>query len=100
MIRSVPYNDINLTILEKLMEKGRLKWAIRRGMLELDLILEGFVKRHYDELSPADKDRFHDLLTCEDNKLHQWLVKHEEPAEEFKQYAPMVRKIVEDAMTI
>ncbi len=100
MIRSVPYNDINLTILEKLMEKGRLKWAIRRGMLELDLILEGFVKRHYDELGPADKAQFEDLLTCEDNKLHQWLVKHEEPTEEFKQYAPMVRKIVEDAMTI
>ena len=100
MIRSVLYNDINLTILEKLMEKGRLKWAIRRGMLELDLILEGFVKRHYDSLSPTDKEQFIDLLSCEDNKLQQWLVKHEKPSEEFKQHAQIVQKIIEDAMTI
>ena len=81
------------------MEKGRLNGQLGEE-LELDLILEGFVKRHYEELSTADKNRFHDLLTCEDNKLHQWLVKHEEPSEEFKQYAPMVRKIIEDAINI
>ena len=51
----MPYNDINLTILGDNNGKRQIKMAIRRGMLELDLILEGFVKRHYEELSKLIK---------------------------------------------
>ncbi len=82
------------------MDKGRLNWAIRRGMLELDLILEGFVKRNYDNLSEGDKTAFENLLLCEDNNLHQWLVKHDEPVGDYAKYAPMVKKIVDDSMMI
>ena len=59
------------------MDKKHLKWAIRRGMLELDLILEKFLVNQYDDLSIEDKSAFEDLLRCEDNELHAWLVKHD-----------------------
>ena len=48
------------------MEKNRLIWACRRGMLELDILLSRFVEEHYDLLSEDEKLRFDVLLECED----------------------------------
>ena len=36
---------------DALKDKRRLKWACRRGMLELDVLFEPFVEQAYDELS-------------------------------------------------
>ena len=54
------------------MNKNRLKWASRRGMLELDLILQPFVETHYDDLAEDDKLRFEVLLVMEDQQLFAW----------------------------
>ena len=51
------------------MEKNRLIWACRRGMLELDILLSRFVETHYEKLSDQDKLRFDVLLECEDQDL-------------------------------
>jgi len=63
------------------MEKNRVKWGSRRGMLELDLILSPFVDENYDQLSEADQRRFQDLLACEDQDLFGWLMKRVDPEE-------------------
>ena len=57
------------------MEKNRLIWACRRGMLELDILLSRFVETRYEKLSDQDKLRFDVLLECEDQDLYNWLVK-------------------------
>ena len=44
------------------MNKNRLVWASRRGMLELDLILAPFVENVYDSLTEDDQLRFEVLL--------------------------------------
>ena len=56
------------------MQKNRLLWACRRGMLELDLLLQPFVDNHYDNLSDDDKAQFHQFLELEDQQLFQWLI--------------------------
>lgn len=61
------------------MDKNRVKWASRRGMLELDLILSPFVDENYDELSAVDQARFWSLLECEDQDLFGWLMKRIDP---------------------
>ena len=61
------------------MQKNRLLWASRRGMLELDLLLQPFVENHYDNLSDDDKAKFHLFLELEDQQLFQWLI-HKERA--------------------
>lgn len=58
--------------LEKLQ---RLQWQCRRGMLELDLILQGFLAKNYLNLSPADQDLFEQLLTYSDQALYTFLIK-------------------------
>ena len=63
------------------MNKNRLMWASRRGMLELDLILQPFVENTYDTLSEHDQLRFEALLEREDQQLFVWLMKREQPTD-------------------
>ena len=63
------------------MDKNRLLWASRRGMLELDLILQPFVESNYDSLSERDKLRFEVLLEIEDQQLFMWLMVREQPVD-------------------
>jgi antitoxin CptB len=63
------------------MNKNRLLWASRRGMLELDLILAPFVKDVYDSLEEDDKLRFEVLLECEDQTLFMWFMQREHPTD-------------------
>ena len=63
------------------MQKNRLLWASRRGMLELDLLLQPFVENHYYLLSDDDKQQFHLFLELEDQQLFQWLVQKEKSSD-------------------
>ncbi len=58
--------------------KPRLRWACRRGMLELDVLFMPFVEEAYDQLSEQDKDIFERLLECQDPELFAWFMGHEE----------------------
>ena len=58
--------------------KARLKWACRRGMLELDVLFMPFVDEAYDQLSEQDKVSFERLLECQDPELFAWFMGHEE----------------------
>ena len=60
------------------MNKNRLLWASRRGMLELDLILQPFTQNHYDSLEESDQLRYETLLECEDQNLFLWLMNREQ----------------------
>lgn len=58
--------------------KSRLLWACRRGMLELDVLFQPFVERHYDQLSEDDQLLFEKLLECDDPDLFAWFMGHRE----------------------
>ncbi len=57
--------------------KSRLLWACRRGMLELDVLFTPFVNEAYDDLSTGEQFLFERLLTCEDPELFAWFMGHE-----------------------
>ena len=46
--------------------QSRLKWKCRRGLLELDLVLQDFVEKRMEE---KDTDILNELLAFEDNDL-------------------------------
>jgi antitoxin CptB len=54
-------------------------WASRRGMLELDLVLEPFVRERYGDLSMEDRARYRRLMSCQDQELFGWFLKREAP---------------------
>lgn len=62
-------------------QQARLAWRCRRGMLELDLLLAGFLERGYAELSAADRSGFDELLNCEDAVLLEYLLGRLRPAD-------------------
>ncbi len=57
--------------------KPRLRWACRRGMLELDVLFMPFVEEAYDDLSEKDKITFERLLECQDPEIFAWFMGHE-----------------------
>ena len=57
--------------------KPRLRWACRRGMLELDVLFMPFVEEAYDDLSEKDKLTFERLLECQDPEIFAWFMGHE-----------------------
>ncbi|MGS0673622.1 FAD assembly factor SdhE [Shewanella sp. 0m-4] len=59
------------------MKLPRVKWACRRGMLELDVLFQPFVEQQYEAMSVKDKDTFVRLLECEDPELFAWFMGHE-----------------------
>ena len=63
------------------MHKNRLNWAARRGMLELDLLLQPFVENEYEKLNQEDKMRFEVLLEKDDQTLLRWFLKLAEPSD-------------------
>ena len=50
-------------------ELDRIHWRCRRGMLELDIVLQGFVNKHYMQLDEIELKHFDTLLSLPDNDL-------------------------------
>lgn len=74
------------------MNKNRLFWASRRGMLELDLILLPFAENFYPDLSTDNKKSYELLLDCEDQDLLAWLMRGEVPVDrDLRQIVELVR---------
>ena len=62
-------------------KKARLIWQCRRGMLELDLLLNRFLTQHWAQLSDAQIRDFEQLLTYPDPEINAWLMGHDIPHE-------------------
>jgi antitoxin CptB len=52
-----------------IMERGRLRWHCRRGLLELDLVFTRFLERHFDSLDGDGLKALQELLAYEDTDL-------------------------------
>ena len=60
-------------------EFKRIAWHSRRGMLELDLVLQPFVQYTLATLPAPDQQRYVALLEQEDTDLFRWLLSAERP---------------------
>lgn len=60
------------------MKNNKLRWACRRGMLELDVLLGNFLDNAYSELPNEQKEWFVELLGYSDPQLFAWLLGQEE----------------------
>jgi antitoxin CptB len=61
--------------------RGRLRWRCRRGMKELDVLLERFAQHLLPQASAADCRVFSELLDLPDPLLAGYLLGGEVPAE-------------------
>lgn len=61
------------------MDKNRLFWGSRRGMLELDLVLLPFIENVYPTLDEADQLLYQRLLEEQDQDMFAWFLKRQDP---------------------
>ena len=57
----------------------RLKWLCRRGMKELDVLLENFIAGFEQQLDAGAWPEFESLLQAEDDRIWDWLQAPERP---------------------
>jgi len=70
-------------------ELDKIRWNCRRGLLELDIILERFNRQHLAVLAPGQLDQFKELLALDDNNLLDLILGREVLAE--KRLHPMLQ---------
>ncbi len=81
--------------MSNLDSKAKLRWACRRGMLELDVLFMPFVEDAYDSLSDNEKGIFQRLLSGEDPELFAWFMGHKEcPDVELRNIVDVILKRV------
>jgi len=59
-------------------EIDRIRWQCRRGMLELDLLLNRFLEQELTGLDPGQVKVFKELLNEPDPMLLAWVMEQEE----------------------
>jgi len=62
-------------------EYKRIRWASRRGMLELDLMLVPFFDGCFLQLSTGDQQRYVQLMEGEDTDLFDWMLGRQRPSD-------------------
>ena len=74
------------------MDRNKVYWASRRGMLELDLVLMPFAQNVYPSLNQQQQQRFKQLLAQEDQDLFVWLMRRQQPED------PELRQAVDQVL--
>lgn len=72
-------------------EHDRLRWRCRRGMLELDLMLNAFLDQGLGQLNEAEREQFLRLLDYSDQALLELLMGRMVPAD--KETVHVINKI-------
>jgi len=62
-------------------EWNRAKWASRRGLLELDLLLAPFVNEAFNALDDDLRSDYRELLFQDDQDLMEWIMGRSEMSE-------------------
>ena len=57
-----------------MLNRPRLYWQCRRGMLELDILLQGFLDAKFDALAVAEQHAFVELLDYPDAVLLEYML--------------------------
>ncbi|MDO8436815.1 MAG: succinate dehydrogenase assembly factor 2 [Nitrosomonadaceae bacterium] len=62
-------------------ELERARWRCRRGLLELDIVLQRFMDKHYTQLSETELQQLVTLLDLSDNDLWDMITTRKELAD-------------------
>ena len=67
----------------RLADLGKLRWRCRRGMKELDVLLERYLERRFCGATIAEQEAFRQLLETQDTVLYAYCLGSERPPPKF-----------------
>lgn len=73
-------------------DKARLKWHCRRGMKELDMLLEHYLEHEYAEASEDEQSAFRAILDLDDPVIWYYVMERDWPMDEAQQI--VIRKLI------
>lgn len=73
---------------------SKLRLRCRRGMLELDLILQRYLNHHYPSAPPREQSQFLELLELQDPELYPLVTGATPPSTEHRS---LIEKITQPA---
>jgi len=77
---------------QHLPDRGRIRWRCRRGMRELDVLLEGYLAQRFEHAPAPEQRAFVQLLECEDPDIWAWLLGHAQPPPELADVVAYLRR--------
>jgi antitoxin CptB len=73
-------------------DHSRILWRCRRGIQELDILFQGFIDQHYDQLLPEEQHVLENLLDQADPDILSWIMgTSEPPTNEFNRIISLIR---------
>lgn len=75
-------------------ELSRYKFRCRRGMKELDFVLERYLKNHFPQADAEELQRFNELLELQDPNLFGIIFETEATPEHFQALATKIRSLI------
>ena len=79
-------------------DHNRMRWASRRGLLELDLFLADFVADEYPRLSPDLKSLYRELMSSADQDMFEWLMGRSNPDDSLQPIVSAIREYKRGAL--
>lgn len=71
-----------------------MRWRCRRGMLELDIILQRFIDNHYEQLDEYQLELFEVLLSFPDHDLWNIIIGNTKVPD--NQFQPVLKLLQEN----
>lgn len=75
---------------------SRLRWRCRRGMRELDTLLERWLTVRWPRAAASDRTKFERLLGCEDDELWNWCMGRSTPDD--PDLAAIVQQVIDQGV--
>lgn len=72
--------------------ENSLRWRLRRGMKELDVLFERYAKLRYETSDAAERQAFEQLVTHEDPEIYAWLMNQATPPGEYGHVLAQIRR--------
>ncbi len=69
--------------MKKNININKVIWASRRGLLELDLLLEPFIRSEFNKMSDFDQSHLYEFLKLDDDELFDFFLGSKEVPQQF-----------------
>jgi antitoxin CptB len=83
-----------MATLQAAPDLGKLRWRCRRGMKELDILLERYVEQGFSAASCAEQAAFQQLLETQDTVIYAYCLGQERPPDHL---AALIERITASA---
>ena len=81
-------------------QRSRLLWRCRRGIREMDILLQDYLELYYDTSSANEKNTFEELLDEADLDILSWIMQKTSPDEKYIGIITTIRESAESTKNI